>query len=141
MASLREQMIKVLQLNGKAERAQQACVREVRLLSKFYRKSPELISGDELQNYFLHRSYRRRQSFFDLSCSLRFQSGHWREQNRQRPEPDGHFQISRTGQQTVSNHIPGCDGVHPSIPAARPAHRLHEGPPLRLHERHLPNEQ
>ena len=55
MTPLRQQMIAALQLSGKGERTQQAYVREVRLLSQFYGKSPDLISEPELQDYFLHR--------------------------------------------------------------------------------------
>ena len=55
MTPLRQQMIAALQLSGKGERTQQAYVREVRLLSQFYGKSPDLISEPELQAYFLHR--------------------------------------------------------------------------------------
>ncbi len=55
MTPLRQQMIAALQLSGKGERTQQAYVREVRLLSQFYGKSPDLISEQELQTYFLHR--------------------------------------------------------------------------------------
>ncbi|MFQ5904638.1 MAG: site-specific integrase [Candidatus Binatia bacterium] len=55
MTPLHQQMIAALQLNGKAEPTQQAYVRQVRLLSQFYGKSPDLISEEELQKYFLHR--------------------------------------------------------------------------------------
>jgi len=55
MTPLRQQMIATLQLSGKGERTQQAYVREVRLLSQFYGKSPDLIAEQELQAYFLHR--------------------------------------------------------------------------------------
>jgi integrase/recombinase XerD len=55
MTPLRQQMIAALQLSGKGERTQKAYVREVRLLSQFYGKSPDLISEPELQTYFLHR--------------------------------------------------------------------------------------
>lgn len=55
MNPLFQQMIAALQLNGKGERTQQAYVREVYLLSQFYSKSPDLISEEELQKYFLHR--------------------------------------------------------------------------------------
>lgn len=55
MTPLRQQMITALQLSGKGERTQQSYVREVRLLSQFYGKSPDLISEQELQTYFLHR--------------------------------------------------------------------------------------
>ena len=55
MTPLRQQMIAALQLSGKGERTQQSYVREVRLLAQFYRKSPDLISEEELQQYVLHR--------------------------------------------------------------------------------------
>src|SRR4029453_11462780 len=55
MSPLRQHMITALQLSGKGERTQQAYVREVRLLSQFYDKSPNLISEKELQHYFLHQ--------------------------------------------------------------------------------------
>ena len=55
MTPLRQQMLAALQLSGKAERTQQAYVREVLLLSQFYDKSPTLISEKELQHYLLHR--------------------------------------------------------------------------------------
>jgi integrase/recombinase XerD len=55
MTPLRQHMIAALQLSGKGERTQQASVREVRLLAQFYHKSPDRISAQELQHYFLHR--------------------------------------------------------------------------------------
>lgn len=55
MTPLRQQMITALQLSGKSERTQQSYVREVRLLAQFDNKSPDRISEEELQTYFLHR--------------------------------------------------------------------------------------
>jgi integrase/recombinase XerD len=55
MTPLRQQMIAALQLSGQGERTQQASVREVRLLSQCYGKSPDVISEPELQADFLHR--------------------------------------------------------------------------------------
>jgi len=55
MTPLRQHMITALQLSGKGERTQEASVREVRLLAQFYSKSPDVISEQELQAYFLHR--------------------------------------------------------------------------------------
>src|SRR5881628_761581 len=55
MTPLRQQMLAALQLSGKGERTQDSYVREVRLLAQFYHKSPDLISEQELQAYFLHR--------------------------------------------------------------------------------------
>jgi site-specific recombinase XerD len=48
-------MIAALQLSGKGERTQEASVRAVRLWAQFYRKSPDLLSEQELQHSFLHR--------------------------------------------------------------------------------------
>ena len=55
MTHLRQHMITALQLNGKGERTQDSSVREVRLLAQFSHTSPDLISEQELQAYFLHR--------------------------------------------------------------------------------------
>jgi integrase/recombinase XerD len=52
-----DRMIKALQLNGKGERTQQAYARALRMLVDFYNKSPDLISEEEFQDYFLHRKH------------------------------------------------------------------------------------
>jgi integrase/recombinase XerD len=50
-----ERTIKALELNGKGERTQESYARAVRMLSEFYGKTPDLVSEEELQEYFLHR--------------------------------------------------------------------------------------
>ena len=50
-----DRTIQALQLNGKGERTQQAYARSVRMLTQFYGKAPDLITEQELQDYFLHR--------------------------------------------------------------------------------------
>jgi integrase/recombinase XerD len=50
-----QRMVDTLQLNGKGERTQQAYTRSVRMLSQFYEKTPDRVSEQELQEYFLHR--------------------------------------------------------------------------------------
>jgi site-specific recombinase XerD len=55
MTDWHEKTVKALQLNGKGERTQQAYARAVRMLTEFHRKSPDEITEDQLQNYFLHR--------------------------------------------------------------------------------------
>jgi len=50
-----QRMIDTLQLNGKGERTQQAYTRAVRMLSQFYGKTPDLVSEQELREYFLQR--------------------------------------------------------------------------------------
>ena len=47
--------INALQLNGKAERSQEAYTRALRMLVQFYDKLPEHITEQELEHYFLHR--------------------------------------------------------------------------------------
>jgi len=48
-------MITALHLSGKSEQTQESYVPEVRLLAQFYHQSPDRISEQELQRYFLHR--------------------------------------------------------------------------------------
>jgi site-specific recombinase XerD len=50
-----QRMIHALQLNGKGERTQEAYTRSVRMLTQFYGKTPDLLTEQELQDYFLHR--------------------------------------------------------------------------------------
>ncbi len=50
-----QRMVNTLQLNGKGERTQQAYTRAVRMLSQSYGKTPDLVSEQELQDYFLQR--------------------------------------------------------------------------------------
>ncbi len=49
------QMVRKLQINGKSERTQEAYTRAVRQLTEHYNKNPELISEEELEEYFLYR--------------------------------------------------------------------------------------
>ena len=53
MTELRKRMIECLQLRGLSERTQEAYVRAVRQLAEHYHKSPDLISEEELRQYFL----------------------------------------------------------------------------------------
>jgi integrase/recombinase XerD len=55
MSPLRQHMITALHLSGKSERTQESSVREVRLLAQFSHTSPDRITEQELQRYFLHR--------------------------------------------------------------------------------------
>ena len=50
-----EKSIKALQLNGMAERTQEGYTRAVRMLVEHFNKTPDLITEEELQEYFLHR--------------------------------------------------------------------------------------
>jgi integrase/recombinase XerD len=55
MTNRYEKSIHALQLNGKGERTQEAYTRAVRMLVEFYHQTPDLITEEELQHYFLHR--------------------------------------------------------------------------------------
>ena len=50
-----QKSMRALQLAGMSERTQQCYTRSVRMLVDFYNKTPDLISEQELQDYFLHR--------------------------------------------------------------------------------------
>jgi len=50
-----EKSMRALQLAGMSERTQQCYTRSVRMLAQFYNKTPDLISEQQLQDYFLHR--------------------------------------------------------------------------------------
>jgi len=55
MENWNEELIKALQLNGKAEQSQANYIRTVRILTEHCGKTPDLITEEELQEYFLHR--------------------------------------------------------------------------------------
>jgi site-specific recombinase XerD len=48
-------MVNALQLNGKGERTRQAYARSVRMLTRFCGKTPDSLTEEELQDYFLQR--------------------------------------------------------------------------------------
>jgi len=55
MSNLRERMMNDMQLHGFAESTHQAYTRTVRQLQQFYNLSPEIISEEQLRDYFIHR--------------------------------------------------------------------------------------
>jgi integrase/recombinase XerD len=75
MTELRRRMIECLQLRGLSERTQAMYVRAVRQLAEHYRKSPDLISEEELRQYFLYvknvKQYSRSASTIAL-CGIKF---------------------------------------------------------------------
>ena len=75
MTELRKRMIGSLQLRGLSERTQEAYVRAVRQLAQHYQKSPDLISEEELRQYFLHiknvKKYSRESSTIAI-CGIKF---------------------------------------------------------------------
>ena len=50
-----QKSMRALQLAGMSTRTQQCYTRSVRMLADFYNKTPDLITEQELQDYFLHR--------------------------------------------------------------------------------------
>lgn len=75
MTELRKRMIESLQLRGMSERTQEAYVRAVRQLAQHYKKSPDLISEEELRQYFLYiknvKKYSRPTTTIAL-CGIKF---------------------------------------------------------------------
>src|SRR5215470_18389886 len=75
MTELRKRMIESLQLQGYSERTQECYVRAVRQLAEHYHKSPDLISEEELRQYFLFvknvKKYSRAASTIAI-CGIKF---------------------------------------------------------------------
>jgi site-specific recombinase XerD len=75
MTQFRQQMIEALQLKGLSNRTQESYLRVVRILAEHFAKSPDLISEDELKQYFLFltndKAYSRSSLTISL-CGIRF---------------------------------------------------------------------
>jgi integrase/recombinase XerD len=75
MTKLRKRMIECLQLRGLSERTEEAYVRAVRQLADHYHKSPDLITEEELGQYFLYiknvKKYSRAASTIAI-CGIKF---------------------------------------------------------------------
>ena len=56
MSILRKRMIEDMQLRGFSPRTQQSYSRAVRKLAQHYHKSPDLVTDEELRQYFLYRT-------------------------------------------------------------------------------------
>lgn len=75
MTELRQKMIESLQLRGLSPRTEEHYVRAVRQLAQHYHKSPDLISEEELRDYFLYLTNIKRYSRGSLKialCGLKF---------------------------------------------------------------------
>lgn len=75
MTALRQRMIEDMQLMGLSKRTQENYVRTVRQLAEYYGKSPDLISDEELRQYFLHLTNDKRiaQSTMTVAlCGIKF---------------------------------------------------------------------
>ncbi len=75
MTELQMRMIQCLQLRGLSERTQEAYTRAVRQLAEHYHKSPDLITEEELRQYFLFiknvKHYSRNTSTIAI-CGIKF---------------------------------------------------------------------
>ena len=75
MTELQKRMIESLQLRGMSERTQESYVRAVRQLAEHYHKSPDLVTEEELRQYFLHiknvKNYSRPTMTIAL-CGIKF---------------------------------------------------------------------
>jgi integrase/recombinase XerD len=70
MTQLRQKMIEALQLRGLSERTQETYVRAVRQLAEHFHKSPDLISEEELRQYFLYLKNVKHYSRSGLTIAL-----------------------------------------------------------------------
>lgn len=75
MTPLRQRMIQDMQLHGLAAKTQDAYLRAVKQLAEHYHKSPDLITEDELRQYFLYLKTEKHASpstFTIALCGLKF---------------------------------------------------------------------
>jgi integrase/recombinase XerD len=75
MNELRQRMIECLQLRGLSARTQESYVRAVRQLAEHYHKAPDLISEEELRQYFLflkNVKHYSRNTMTIAICGIRF---------------------------------------------------------------------
>ncbi len=68
MSPLRQQMIDALQMRGLSPRTHESYLRAVTDLAKYYHRSPDQVSGEELQQFFLYLVKER--TFSASSCRL-----------------------------------------------------------------------
>jgi site-specific recombinase XerD len=75
MTELRQKMIRDMQLRRFAPRTQQSYVAAVAGLAKYYRRAPDTLSREEVQNYLLYLEHARKLSWSSCNvvvCGLRF---------------------------------------------------------------------
>lgn len=75
MKSLREQMNNAMILRGFALRTQESYLAAVRALAKHYRRSPDLLTAEEIEAYHLHLIVERRLAYASVNqsaCACRF---------------------------------------------------------------------
>ena len=75
MTPLRQRMLDALQVRGMAQRTQEAYIDAVARLAHHYRRSPDVLSAEEVQQYLLHLRRERQLSCSTLNqygCAFRF---------------------------------------------------------------------
>jgi len=75
MKTLREQMSDAMVLRGFAPRTQESYLAAVRALAKYYRRSPDLLTSEEVEAYHLHLIVERKLAYSSVNqstCACRF---------------------------------------------------------------------
>jgi len=75
MKKLREQMDDAMILRGFAPRTRESYLATVRALAKYYRRSPDLLTPEEIEAYHLHLIVERRLAYASVNqsaCACRF---------------------------------------------------------------------
>jgi site-specific recombinase XerD len=78
MKTLREQMNDAMLLRGFALRTRETYLAAVSALAKYYRRSPDLLTADEIQTYLLHLIVERQLAYASVNqaaCACRFLFG------------------------------------------------------------------
>lgn len=78
MTPLRQRMLDALVLRGMALRTQEAYIDDVARLARYYRRSPDTLTADQVQGYLLHLLRERklsRSSVNQYGCAYRFLYG------------------------------------------------------------------
>ena len=78
MTPLRRRMLDALVLHGKAKRTQEAYISAVAQLARHYRRSPDLLSGEQIEAYLVHLLRERqltRSTVNQAGCAINFLFG------------------------------------------------------------------
>ena len=95
MTVLRTRFVQDMQLHGFSPKTQSCYVGAVRSLAKFYNKSPDRVTEEELRSYFLHLTLERKVSRATATialCGIKF----FFQNTVQRLSPRGQFLVLTT---------------------------------------------
>ena len=70
ISALQKRMVEDMDLSGFASRTQDSYVRSVSLLTRYYQRSPELLSDEELRAYFVHLTSERKLARSTITIAL-----------------------------------------------------------------------